>query len=306
MLAIGEHRLDWARDGARWPNRTASRFVTVSGIRWHVQTMGRETDPELLLLHGTGASTHSFRDLMPRLAKRFRVIACDLPGHGFTVATGADTLSLDGMAVAVSRLLSEVREAGPLYAAGHSAGAAVLLSMADRKRCDFAHIVGINAALEPMRGNALLSPLAKLLFVNPFTPRLLSWQARSGSIANTVLSGTGSPIDEDMRRCYLTLFRNSAHVRGALGMMANWDLAPLRSRFRLIDTAVTLIAAEDDPMVPARISREAAGRFPDARHVEVPRGGHLLHEIDPESVASTIEDLAVAEDEDAVKVAVNR
>jgi magnesium chelatase accessory protein len=65
-----------------WPHRTASRFVSAGGIEWHVQVMGK--GPCALLLHGTGASTHSFRDLAPALAPDFSVIAVDLPGHGFT------------------------------------------------------------------------------------------------------------------------------------------------------------------------------------------------------------------------------
>ena len=61
--------LIWERDGRDWPNRQASRFVRAAGIRWHVQAMGE--GPVLLLLHGTGASTHSWRRLAPLLATRF-------------------------------------------------------------------------------------------------------------------------------------------------------------------------------------------------------------------------------------------
>ena len=73
--------LDWDRDGRHWPHREASRFVTSGGIRWHVQVMGCEpgTAPVLLLLHGTGASTHSWRGVMPALADRYTLVAPDLP-----------------------------------------------------------------------------------------------------------------------------------------------------------------------------------------------------------------------------------
>jgi len=72
----------WELDGQDWPNRDCSRFMTAAGLRWHVQCAG--TGPVCLLLHGTGASTHSFRDLLPQLAQTFTVVAPDLPGHGFT------------------------------------------------------------------------------------------------------------------------------------------------------------------------------------------------------------------------------
>ncbi len=122
----GSPRLDWARDGRDWPNRDASRFVDAGGLRWHVQVLGpADADaPTLLLLHGTGAATHSWRALAPRLAHGFRVVAPDLPGHGFTSMPPADGLSLPGMAAAVGALLAAL-DASPALVVGHSAGAAV-------------------------------------------------------------------------------------------------------------------------------------------------------------------------------------
>ena len=68
----------------------------MSAIRHRRQAVGpvevfyRETGPEdapvLLLLHGFPTSSHMFRDLMPALADRYRVIAPDLPGFGLTTA----------------------------------------------------------------------------------------------------------------------------------------------------------------------------------------------------------------------------
>ena len=78
-----------------WPNRTASRYVEAGGLRWHVQSLG-DTGPVILLLHGTGAATHSWAGLAPLLATRFRVVAPDLPGHGFSGAAVGAGMSLPG------------------------------------------------------------------------------------------------------------------------------------------------------------------------------------------------------------------
>ena len=122
MLARAEdYRLRLERDGADWPNRDASRFVEVGGLRWHVQLMG--AGPTLLLVHGAGAATHSWRALMPLLARRFRVIAPDLPGHGFSDPLKARELSLPGMARALGALLRAM-DVSPRVVVGHSAGAA--------------------------------------------------------------------------------------------------------------------------------------------------------------------------------------
>ena len=65
-------------------------------VREHVQRLGR--GPSMLLLHGTGASTHSFRDLLPALAEHFDVLAPDLPGHGFTARPDDPQLPLYAIA----------------------------------------------------------------------------------------------------------------------------------------------------------------------------------------------------------------
>ena len=97
-------QLNFETDGRDWPHRQASRFVEAGGLKWHVQIMG--AGPPLLLVHGTGASTHSWRDLMPLLAERYRVVAPDLPGHGFTqMPASSEGLSLPGMAAGVASLL---------------------------------------------------------------------------------------------------------------------------------------------------------------------------------------------------------
>jgi magnesium chelatase accessory protein len=164
--------LDWARDGADWPNREASRFLRIANIEWHVQVMGPAGAPALLLLHGTGASSHSFRDLMPLLATEFRVVAPDLPGHGFTRSDGAD-LSLPGMARALGKL-SATLQAKPVLAVGHSASVAIAMQMALDGTIEPYRIIGFNAALKPIEGDTIFSPLAKMLFLNPFVPRLFS------------------------------------------------------------------------------------------------------------------------------------
>jgi magnesium chelatase accessory protein len=270
-----------AIEGRNWPFRDASRMVRAGHIDWHVQDLGEHDAPAALLVHGTGAATHSFRGLMALLAREHRVIAIDLPGHGFTRGARPDDLTLPGMARVLGRLVDGLG-VDPLLAIGHSAGVAILmqgtLDGGLRPGC----IVGFNAALEPIRGNALLSPLAKLLFANPLTARLVSFQARLGNMADNLLKATGSQIDQQGRDCYAMLLRHPAHISGALGMMANWRLEPLVARLGKLKTPVSLIATADDPMVPARVSRQAAGLMPDCTLEIVDHGGHLMHEADPD------------------------
>ncbi|MEZ5790926.1 MAG: alpha/beta fold hydrolase [Nitratireductor sp.] len=74
-------------------------------MTWHVQEMGPAKAPPFLLLHGTGAANHSFRDLMPILAREWRVIAPDLPGHESTTRAQSRDLTLPGMANTIGNSL---------------------------------------------------------------------------------------------------------------------------------------------------------------------------------------------------------
>src|ERR1700746_980958 len=64
---------------------TSVHKVEADGIQVFYRAAGDAAAPVLLLLHGFPTSSFMFRDLIPRLADQYRVIAPDLPGFGFTV-----------------------------------------------------------------------------------------------------------------------------------------------------------------------------------------------------------------------------
>src|SRR5258705_7095720 len=63
---------------------TSIHRVEADGVRVFYRAAGDTTAPVVLLLHGFPASSFMFRELIPRLADHYRVIAPDLPGFGFT------------------------------------------------------------------------------------------------------------------------------------------------------------------------------------------------------------------------------
>ena len=64
----------------------AHRRIPVDGNNIFYREAGPPIAPAILLLHGFPTSSHMFRDLIPLLAERYRVIAPDLPGFGFSDA----------------------------------------------------------------------------------------------------------------------------------------------------------------------------------------------------------------------------
>ena len=278
--------LDWETDSAGWPNREWSRFVDAAGLRWHVQVMGE--GPPLLLLHGTGASTHSWRDVMPRLAGHYTVIAPDLPGHAFTIRPPSGSLSLPGMASAVAALLRQL-DVKPVRAAGHSAGAAVLVRMAADRLFAPADLVSFNGAFFPFGGmlGQFFSPLARTLANATLVQKLFARMADRAAVER-LLRDTGSTIDAEGIGLYQRLFSNEGHVAGALGMMAAWDLHRMPQDLGGLPQPLTFVAAGNDRIVPPATAAEAARLTRQPHLVSLPGLGHLAHEEDPAAAAAII------------------
>ncbi|MCX7304251.1 MAG: alpha/beta fold hydrolase [Hyphomicrobiales bacterium] len=285
---VDADRPSWAVEGRDWPNRQYSRFESAGRLNWHLQEMGQ--GPRLLMLHGTGAATHSFRDIAPILAKDFHVLMPDLPGHGFSAMPSGSGLSLPGMSRLVGSLLHEVGFE-PEIAVGHSAGAAILVEMALTGLIAPKMIIALNGALLPIRGSSLFSPLAKLLFVNPLAPKLFAWRAIRQDATRRLLEGTGSNIEPRGIELYQRLFRTPGHVSGALGMMANWDLYALQRQIGNLVTPLVLVTAAGDRAIPRLDAATLAQRVKTARVCALPYGGHLVHEEQPRRIAQLISTL---------------
>ncbi len=288
--------LDWAREGASWPNAAASRFVRAAGLTWHVQRAGN--GPTALLLHGAGAATHSWRALLPLLAERFDVVAPDLPGHGFTSSPHSYRLTLPGMAAMVSELLDAL-EARPEIVVGHSAGAAIALRMTLDGRIAPRVVVSVNGALKPFQGlgGMVFPAMARLLFINPLAPRYFARSARDRRRVERLIRSTGSELDADGLALYARLLGSRRHVAGTLGMMAHWNLEPLLADLPRLAARLALVVGERDRAVRPSDAEDAERRAPNAAIWRLPGLGHLAHEEDPEAVARIV--FAAAEEDGA-------
>ena len=279
--------MDFAAMPPDWPNRASSRRIDVAPHRWHVQVMG--TGPHILLIHGAGGATHSWRGLMPILAQTHTVIAPDLPGQGFTRMGSRSRCGLDAMAEDMAALLAHEGWA-PQAIIGHSAGAAIALRLAEILPAPPRAIIGINAALGPFEGIAgwLFPIFAKLLALNPFVPRLFARLSGGAPRVRTLLASTGSDLDEAGIAFYTRLVADPGHVDGTLAMMAQWNLTGLLARLPALDVPTLFITSPNDQAVPPATSDRASARMKAAQIVSIPGHGHLVHEEDAAAVAGVI------------------
>lgn len=274
---------------ADWPHRAHSRSVAAAGLEWHVQHMGR--GPTLLLLHGSGASAHSWADLMPSLARHATVVAPDLPGHGWTLGARLAELSLPQVATALQKLLEALAVPSPALVVGHSAGAALALRWAlSQEVGGQARLLGFNPSLVPPPAvyTRLLGPVVTPLATSsPVASLVAAWGSRAG-LVRRLLASTGSTLSPAQTARYETLFKRPDHVRGSMGFMAAADLDALMAAAAPLGPRCHFVLGERDAWVPPAALHRVIGRALPEAGVESWAGGHLLHEVEPARAAATV------------------
>ena len=275
---------DWLAQRAHWPHSQCSHFVRTPRLNWHVQIVGR--GPTALLLHGTGASTHTWRDVAPLLAEQFTVVSVDLPGHGFSSAMERDEPSIQAV---YEELVCLMKALGcvPELLVGHSAGAAVAAKWCLNSRAQSHNsapqLIALNPAWLPLSGLAqwLFPVTAWMAAFNPLSGALVSHQAKRSGAVERLMASTGSRLDEKGLACYRFLLSQAAHVRGILQLMAAWNVREVADHLADIHQPVLVQVGQSDLTVPAHLGRRACAMLPNATLSELPGLGHLSHEESP-------------------------
>src|SRR6266700_4438251 len=133
-----------------------SRFTTLDGARIHYVNYGKGSEA-LVLIHGWTCNIDNWRDNMPEFAKRNRVIAIDLPGHGQSDKPQL-TYSMDYFARAVEAVMRDAKVKRAVLA-GHSMGTPVARQFYRKYPEKTIAIVVVDGPLRPFGDKALMDRL---------------------------------------------------------------------------------------------------------------------------------------------------
>ncbi|MEO0575135.1 MAG: alpha/beta fold hydrolase BchO [Pseudomonadota bacterium] len=272
-----------------WPGRQMSTCVQASGVDWHVQQHG-DIGPVIVLLHGAGASLHTWQRIWPSLSARHQVIVLDLPGHGFSTPLTGD-YTLERTAVALDDLLKTMRVT-PDVVLGHSAGGAIAMQWALDTRAAPKAVAAINPALLPFNGIAGLTfpVLARLMAITPMLSNIIAARARSRSGIERLITNTGSHIPDALLDGYHSLMQSPSHVKSVLSMMANWQLDDLLPRWRSGSVPLHVALGSLDRAVPPGRTQQALRDMPATHIHRWLSRGHLAHEESPDDVVAWLKE----------------
>jgi pimeloyl-ACP methyl ester carboxylesterase len=130
------------------PSLATIHWVEADGVRVFYRAAGDASAPVVLLLHGFPSSSFMFRELIPRLAADYRVIAPDLPGFGFTEvpAERKYAYTFDGLASTIDAFTQALKlDRYAIYVFDYGAPTGLRLAMAHPERV---------AAIVSQNGNA--------------------------------------------------------------------------------------------------------------------------------------------------------
>lgn len=277
---------------------THHRFAEIAGRRIFYREAGPSDAPAVVLLHGTPASSHMYRNLIPALADRYHVIAPDYPGFGHSDAPSTDEFeyTFDALADHVDGLLDHLGlQRYSLYVQDYGAPVGWRLALRHPERIASivtqngnAYVEGfVGDAMEPLfaygrdRSEANAKALRQLVSIDG-----LKWQYTHGVSDPTV-------VDPDVWvNAHAAVASGEAAIQIQLALFADYitnvDLYPqVHEYFR--SSQVPVLAAwgrNDEIFGPA--GALAFGRDLPKAEVNLLDGGHFLLESRLDAVVALI------------------
>jgi pimeloyl-ACP methyl ester carboxylesterase len=252
-------------------------------VELHGHTVGYRaagSGPLLVLLHGITSTSEAWREVMPRLAERYTVVAPDMIGHGRSAKPRGD-YSLGAYAAGVRDLLAVLGfERGTVV--GHSLGGGIAMQFAYLfpeyvERMALIASGGLGREVHPLLRAATLPGSEWVL---PLLAR--EWSVNAGEAVRSVARRLGLEVGPDLAefaRGYASLVEDGARdaflqtMRSVIG--PDGQRVSALDRLYLADQLPSLIVwGSDDPVIPVEHGRNAHRIVAHSRYVEIEGSGH--------------------------------
>lgn len=289
-VALHRPDLSYAQLETRYAS-AESRFVDLpSGVRLHYRDQGRTDGPTVLLVHGFGASLHTWEPWAAELADAYRVVSIDLPGFGLTRTPEDFELGTEAYVTAIEQAAEALR-LERFAITGNSMGGAAAWSYTLAHPARVQALVLINSAGWPrdtrMRER---TPLIFTLLSNPLGRALLRDMDPTSMVRSGLRSAFADDrqVTEQMVTRYVALSRAPGRRDQILDSPEPREDVDVPGRLKAIRAPTLVMTGEADGVIPAAQSRRFAEAIPGAKLVLYPDVGHLPQEEIPARSAADL------------------
>jgi pimeloyl-ACP methyl ester carboxylesterase len=274
---------------ARWGG-PPSDFIEVNGMVVHLRDVGPRNDATpIVLIHGTGASLHTWEGWVQALRGQRRVITFDLPGFGLTGPFAGRYTPDDYRGDTYARFVLDLLDALKVPRAvlgGNSLGGEVAWRVAVMAPSRVERLVLVDASgphFEP-ESVPLGFLIARTPVLNQLTEHLLPRPLVASSLANVY--GDPKRLSPELVDRYFELTLREGNRR-ALGLRLR-QLVPGQDAERIgtIRQPTLILWGGRDRLIPPSVGRTFQSSIPGSRLVVFDSLGHVPHEEDP---ARTVE-----------------
>lgn len=274
------------------------RYMEIHGERlayYDEGPAGGHPAEAILLIHGMAGSAHTWREIIPRLSRSYRVIAPDLLGHGQSAKPRTD-YSLGAFAVGLRDLLDELGvDAATIVGQSLGGGIAMQFLYQHPDYCrrlvlissgGLGQDVGLILRLLSAPGAELIMPLIAPEFVVRAGDSVKSWLTSLGLRSPRgaeIWSAYSSFKDASTRVSFLRTLRSVVDYRGQ-------SVSALNRLSTRADLPTLAIWGEDDAIIPVDHAYAALEARPDCRLEVLPGVGHFAQVEAPNKVVDLIEE----------------
>lgn len=276
----------------------AGSFVEVDGVRLHVRDEG--SGPAILMIHGLGGQMAHFNyGAVRALSQRYRVVALDRPGSGYSTRPDGVPADLATQARAIAALIDKLGLDRPTVV-GHSLGGATALTLA----LEHPHQVGALALLAPLSHapDAVPPVFRSMTIETAWLRRLFAATLAvplgivgSKAILRDVFGPESVPADFATRGGGLLGLRPQAFLAGSADVQAlSRHMPRIEGRYGELRMPVAVLFGRDDRLLDWRANGRALVDKVAGARLELVDGGHMLPVTQPERTAAFIEGVVAA------------
>lgn len=259
-----------------------SQFLSLNGRKIHYRDEGE--GPTIVLIHGTGASLHTWEDWTQDLIKDYRVIRLDLPAYGLTGQDPQKRYSSKDYVDLLDAFLTELK-VDKFHLAGNSLGGLVSWLYASYYPEKIEKLVLLDPSGFPFKSTPMVIKMAKIPVLNNFiryvTPRsFIEKNIKEVYYDHSLIK------DSTIDRYYdLTLFEGN---RTAFIDRAYIEREDYRDRLSLISAPTLILWGENDNWIPVSDAARFKAAIENAQVVIMPKTGHVPMEERPQESLAVV------------------
>jgi pimeloyl-ACP methyl ester carboxylesterase len=265
-----------------------SQFIAVRGMQLHLRDEGPRDDPvPIVLLHGTGASLHTWDGWTRELARERRVIRFDLPGFGLTGPSPDGVYSIESYVDTVLAL-ADTLGVQRFIVAGNSLGGYVAWATAvlHPERVD--RLILVDAAGYPFRSQSI--PLAFRIARTPVLNVLMRDVLPRSVVAASLRNVYGDPtrVTPALVDRYFDLATRAGNRAALVARFDQTTPGSLAERVPEIRVPTLILWGGKDRLIPLEFGARFARDIQGSRLVVFDTLGHVPHEEDPARTVAAV------------------